>query len=129
METETNVTIAACLDNDVDLNGIKKILLPIDDYSVMLTDISMFENEKYDVLKCNAASLNLYVTNKKILDKYPSHSDFKEYHPHVTIAYLKKGKAKKYTKDVLDKLVILEPKNFNFSYFDKEGKQEHKTWK
>ena len=129
LEKETHVTLAACLDNDVDLEEIKKILLHVGDYSVMLTDISMFENEKYDVLKCNAASLNLYVTNKKILDKCPSHSEFKEYHPHVTIAYLKKGKAKKYTKDVLDKLVVLEPKNFNFSWFDKDGKQKHKTWK
>ena len=32
----------------------------------------------------------MYVTNKKILDKFPSHSEFKEYHPHVTIGYLKK---------------------------------------
>ena len=129
LEKETHVTIAACLDNDVDLDGIKKILLPIDGYSVIVNDISMFENEKYDVLKCNVGSLNLYATNKKILDKYPSHSEFKEYHPHVTIAYLKKGKAKKYTKDMLGKLVVLEPKNFNFSYFDNEGKQKNKIWK
>ena len=129
LEKETHTTLAACLDNDVDLDEIKKILLPLKDYGVALTDVSMFGNKDYDVLKCNAASMNLYVTNKKILDKFPSHSEFKEYHPHVTIGYLKKGCAEKYTKDVLDKLVILKPVRFNFSYFDENGEQQHKTWK
>lgn len=129
LEKETHTTLAACLDNDVDLDEIKKILLPLKDYGVVLTDASMFGNKDYDVLKCNAASMNLYVTNKKILDKFPSHSEFKEYHPHVTIGYLKKGCAEKYTKDVLDKLVILKPVRFNFSYFDENGEQQHKTWK
>jgi len=129
LEKETHTTLAACLDNDVNLDDIKKILLPLKDYGVVLTDVSMFGNKDYDVLKCNAASMNLYVTNKKILDKFPSHSEFKEYHPHVTIGYLKKGCADKYTKDVLDKLVILKPVRFNFSYFDENGEQQHKTWK
>lgn len=120
-EKETHVTLVPCLDNDIDLEKLKENLLPLNKYEVMLTDISMFPNEKFDVLKCSAQSDLLKSTNKKIIEKYPSHSEYSEYNPHVTIAYLKKGLADKYVKDMLSPLHILKPKKFVWSYYDENG--------
>lgn len=122
IEHETHVTLVPCLDNNVDINELKAMLEPIDKYKLMLNNISMFtNNENYDVLKCDANSFTLKDTNKRITDKFPTHSEYKDYHPHVTIAYLKKGIGDRYVKDILTPLVILEPKCFHFSYVDENG--------
>ena len=125
IEHETHVTVVPCLDNDVNLDRIKEMLEPLEKYKLMLNNISMFtNNEKFDVLKCDANSFILKDTNKKITSKFPTHSEYKEYNPHVTIAYLKKDIGEKYTKDILSPLVVLKPKRFHFSYVDKNGDEK-----
>lgn len=124
IEHETHVTLVPCLENDVDLDELKKMLEPLSKYKLMLNNISTFENEKFDVLKCDASSFILSDTNKKITDKFPTHSDYKEYNPHVTIAYLKKDMADKYKKDMLEPLVVLKPKRFHFSWVDSDGNEK-----
>lgn len=129
IETDTHVTLVPCLDNNVDLDDIKNMLEPLDKYQTFLTNISMFDNPDFEVLKCDASSIPLFNTNKLITDKFPTHSEYRDYHPHATIAYVKHGVAEKYTKDVLDKLVVLEPKEFWFSYYDENGNEKEITWK
>lgn len=113
-----------CLDNDINLDELKKFLKDISEYDIILTDISKFECENYDVLKCAVKSKALKDTNKEILKHFDSHSEFKDYTPHLTIAYMQHGMADKYTKNILDKLVHLKPKNFHFSYVE-NGKDKH----
>jgi hypothetical protein len=38
---------------------------------------------------------------------------------------MKRGMADKYLKDILPKLIYLEPVNFHFSYFDENGNQKN----
>lgn len=73
------------------------------------------------MLKCDAQSVLLKDTNKNITEEFPTHSEFKDYHPHLTIAYLKSGMGDKYVKDCLMPLVILEPKSFLYSFYDNKG--------
>ena len=129
IEKDTHVTVVPCMDNDVNIDDIKKLLEPLDKYKIYLTNISKFDNDKYDVLKCDVASMALFKTNADILKKFKSHSEYKEYNPHVTIAYTKKGIADNFTKDTLDKLVMLEPECFWFSYYDSDGNEKELTWK
>lgn len=118
LEKQSHVTLVPCLDNDIDIDKLKSYLKPINEYDIVLTDISKFECEEFDVLKCAVKSKALKDTNKEIVDKFETHSEYKDYNPHMTIAYMKKGMADKYLKKILDKLILLKAKNFHFSYFD-----------
>lgn len=127
-EFETHVTLVPCLENDVKIDDLKKYLRDLDDYQIVLTDISKFECEDYDVLKCNATSFILNETNSKIKDNFDTHSEHKEYKPHVTIAYMKHGMADKYLKEILEPLVVLKPKNFHYSWWEND-EQKKKLFK
>lgn len=128
LEKETHVTLVACLDNDVKYEELKPYLSNLSDYKVILTDISVFECDDYDVLKCSAQSYKLYETNEKICDKFDTHSEHKEYKPHVTIAYLKSGMAHKYAKEILSPLVVLKPTAFHYSWWEGD-ENKSKTFK
>ena len=123
-EKDPHVTLVPCLDNDVDLDKLKEYLEDLSNYDILLTDLSKFECEKFDVLKCSARSKTLFDTNKKILKDFESHSDYKKYQPHLTKAYMKHGMADKYTKEILPKLIHLKPTHFHFSYVDENGNEK-----
>ena len=124
LEKESHVTVVPCLDNDVDLEKLKTYLDDISEYDIILTDLSKFECEKFDVLKCAVKSEKMKETNKKIVKDFDTHSEYKEYQPHLTIAYMKQGMTDKYLKKILPKLIHLKPKNFHFSYVDKNGNEK-----
>lgn len=129
IEYDSHITIAPCLDNDINIEKIKKYLLPIDKYQAYITNISSFDNENYDVLKCDIASMPIIKTNEKIRNHFTLNTEYKDYHPHMTIAYLKKGIIDKYKKNTMDKLIKLNPIEFWFSYYDKNGNEKTKTWR
>ena len=81
IEGKTHVTVAPCLDNNITIDDLKKHLKEINRYKMILTNISLFKNENYDVLKCDAQSVVLKDTNSSILSEFPSHSEFTDYHP------------------------------------------------
>ena len=81
IEEKTHVTVAPCLDNNITIDDLKKHLKEINRYKMILTNISLFKNENYDVLKCDAQSVVLKDTNSSILSEFPSHSEFTDYHP------------------------------------------------
>ena len=120
-EKETHVTIVPCLDNNTDIEKLKKYISPIEQYKILLTNISKFECEKYDVLKAAVRSMVLSDTNRKIKEEFDTFSEHEDYEPHITIAYMQKGMADKYLKDIITPLVVLNPNNFHYSYYDKEG--------
>lgn len=115
IEDNSHVTLAPCLDLNVDLEKLKTFLLPLNEYKCILNNISIFENDKYDVLKADVKCPNMHKTYEKIKNNFELHSDYKEYHPHMTIAYLKPSLGEKYKKKMLDKIEELTPTNFNFS--------------
>lgn len=115
----THVTLAACLPNDVDIDMLKSFLRPIYEYAVLAVNVSKFDsNPEYDVLKFDVASDVLSDTNANITGAIPTYSEFKEYHPHATIAYVKKGTCESLKRDIITPLVVLRPKCFVVSYYD-----------
>lgn len=128
IEDECHITICFGLENDVRFEDFKEYLFPLEDYKTILINISTFENEKYDVLKVDARCPKAKESNKLINDNFEVHTDFKDYHAHMTIAYLQKGKGKKYTKDILDKIEGMKPYEFNYSY-SKNGEDINEFYK
>lgn len=120
-EKESHVTLAPCLDSDVDINKLKELLLPLKEYKCILNNISIFENDNYDVLKADVKCPNMHKTYNKIKENFELHSAYKKYHPHMTIAYMQKGMADKYKKKMLDKIEELTPTSFDFSYTNDKG--------
>ena len=64
--------------------------------SVKFKNFSLFENDEYDVLKIDIVSSDLRKLNKAVNDKFEITTSYPDYHPHATVAYLKKGKGKDY---------------------------------
>lgn len=128
MEDEPHVTLVPCLDKHLDVETLKHELESLEKYQIVLTNISKFDNENFDVLKCDVGSVPLVDTNCRICDKFPTYTEFRDYHPHMTIAYLKKGMADKYLKNVIAPLVVLKPTCFIWTGCDGEGNDLNLKW-
>jgi 2'-5' RNA ligase len=84
--------------------------------------ISKFENERYDVLKFEVKNPVLHKINKE-LSEFNHTNKFKDYKPHLTVAYLKPGMAAKYIKKWKTKTFDLVPKKLVYS--EATGQKKH----
>jgi 2'-5' RNA ligase len=109
LEDEPHVTLLFGLHNDVSLDDIKKILDKFTFSTCKIYNASLFKNEKYDVLKFDIKGENLHACNKA-LKQYPYTNKFPDYHPHMTIGYLKPGMGEKYTNMLKEQEFELVPK-------------------
>lgn len=94
-ETEPHVTALYGL-KDVKPEDVKKVIEGVGDVELTLGKTSIFENDDYDVLKIDVESPKLGEINKLLKENLDYESDFPDYKPHLTIAYLQKGKGKDY---------------------------------
>ncbi|KKN51241.1 hypothetical protein LCGC14_0624710 [marine sediment metagenome] len=62
-----------------------------------LGKVSLFENDDYDVVKISVESEDLAKFQKILWDEVEHESDYPEYEPHVTIAYVKPGSGSLYS--------------------------------
>ncbi|MEQ1763218.1 MAG: 2'-5' RNA ligase family protein, partial [Pyrinomonadaceae bacterium] len=82
-----------------DANDVRKILSAEKPFKVKLGKISTFpagEDREYDVVKIDVDSPELHRINKLIGDGTEVTTTFPDYKPHVTLAYVNKGKGAKY---------------------------------
>ena len=94
---------------------LKDVLYSEETPEIKLENISIFENKDFDVVKVDVISDGLNSLNKK-MTKYPHTTDYPHYHPHMTIAYVKKGMGKKYAEDLKD--FSITPDKFVYSKID-----------
>lgn len=97
LETKPHTTLLYGLHSDVSLEDVKDVIKKYKFNECTIHNPSLFENPKYDVLKFDVNGDNLHEANED-LKKYPFTSDFPNYHPHLTIAYLKPGYGVKYIR-------------------------------
>lgn len=122
LEKETHITIKYGFKEEVSDHEVLDICRKSKFRDIKFNKISLFENEKFDVLKFDITSKVLSNLNEKI-SKFPNEDKYPEYHAHSTIAYIKKGKGKKYVEmfkniDLLgipEKLVYSNPDNTKLS--------------
>ena len=96
-EDEPHTTLLFGLHKEVSLEDVKSVLDKFTYSPCIIKDVSIFKNEKYDVLKFEVEGKNLHETNTA-LKKYPYTNEYKVYKPHLTIAYIKPGLGEKYVK-------------------------------
>jgi 2'-5' RNA ligase len=100
IELEPHCTLLYGLHEEVTLEDVTNVLDKYTFGDLKLHNPSLFENEKFDVLKYDVAypirsGAYLHKANVE-LTKLPHTTSFPDYHPHCTIAYLKSGKGNHY---------------------------------
>jgi hypothetical protein len=102
LEEEPHVTLLYGFHEEVEpkelLTAIQKENVCGVPTTVLLQGPTLFSNEIFDVLKYDVLDNWPHMMNK-VVREFPHTNKFKDYHPHVTIAYLKPGKGKKYTSN------------------------------
>lgn len=117
-ENEPHVTILYGLHGDIEDKDLEVEIDKITEPHIEFKSISTFENDKFDVLKFDVKSPDLNKLNK-VFTKFPHTNKFPDYHPHATIAYLKKGTAEKYIKEAKDLVKMkMEPEKIVYSKVD-----------
>jgi 2'-5' RNA ligase len=89
-------------------------------FKLKATAISLFENEKFDVVKFDIEPTEELLALRKDVEELPNTLTYKDYHPHMTIAYVKSGKGGKYVKDFGKKYLTLETDKLVYSDANKE---------
>lgn len=114
IEEEPHITVLYGFLPSITLNNIKPLMVDkviyIDD--IRISGLSLFENDKYDVVKLDIESDKLHTYNTFFKDTLENECTFPEYQPHITLAYVKKGTGKKYInqfteRDLIKPLMIM----------------------
>lgn len=85
-----HITVAFGINIQTDINLIKEIIKNRPSY-FQITELSLFENDNFDIIKFDVMSSDLRILNHIIKSKMEVKSSFNEYRPHLTVAYVPKG--------------------------------------
>ncbi len=98
-EDEPHITVRYGMET-VDVKDIAPAFEGLPPIKVKAGKVSIFEADDYDVVKIDIESPDLLAANKKVGDTVSLPGEtFKDYKPHATIAYVKKGEGQKYVGD------------------------------
>jgi 2'-5' RNA ligase len=112
-EYEPHVTLVYGFHKDIDHKSLIEDMSNLSPVDIEMLKVSCFENEKFDVLKIDVNPKPLQKYRDYFLKKYDNTQKFDGYNPHITIAYLKKGTAKKYLND--KKIGVLKSSEVKYS--------------
>ena len=121
LETDSHITAKYGLHFQTPTVRLRQALRSFGPVHAVLGQTSLFENDDADVLKVNVDSPDLRRLNRLISNMMPTKDTHPNYIPHLTIAYLKPGRGKKYEKD---KALAGTELTFNSLVFS--GKRGHK---
>ena len=128
LETEYHVTLLSFLENDVEPKELMSYLKDISAYDALLTDVSSFEGEVRDVLKCTVESEAIAETSQAIRSNLSNSYPYPTMLYHLTVAFLKPGRAQKYLSSHFDPIPI-RPRNFLLSYYNEAGERKQIRFK
>lgn len=123
LEDEPHVTLLYGLHEEVTLADVKKEIDNITFGPLTLYNVSLFENEDFDVLEFDVKGKGIRAANKR-LQNLPFTSNYIDYNPHCTVAYLKPGKGKQYVEMFKDQTYEIVPKEGMYSSGGEDGKKQ-----
>jgi hypothetical protein len=94
-EIDPHVTIKFGFTESYPKEKIGELLKGTKPFFIRLTGMSIFQNPRFDVVKMNVEGEELHRL-RKIFDQFPNVDKYKEYHPHMTLAYVKPGMGTKF---------------------------------
>ena len=112
IEDEPHITAKYGFDFD-DPTKVIEVLEDAKGGKVKVDAIDIFEKDEYDVLVIRCESKALAKIHTKLTDDLGIEDKFPDFKPHITIAYFKKGKAKKY-KPLAEKHFLNKDIEFEF---------------
>lgn len=125
-ETDPHVTVLYGFHDNVDIEELSKTIKEVigdKKVNLSLNGMSVFNSEECDVLIFTIESDELRKLNKLIRERFDYREFFSDYKPHMTLAYLKKGRYKKYIDNFkLKNDLAMSSRKFVFS--DKNKKKE-----
>lgn len=124
IEKECHISLLYGTHEGVTLKDVNKALVGIKFGNVLLQNPSLFQNDKYDVLKYDVGNpvggTDFLWTANIALKKLPYTSDYPDYHPHMTVAYLKSGYGQRYA-DMLNKTTGMVVRPTHLVYSEPDG--------
>lgn len=111
------------IDPEVIMSTIKDDLYPL---TLEVSKISIFENEDFDVVKYDIPLTDDLVKFRKLFEEsFPNTQSYPDFHPHMTLAYVKPGKGKKYVKTLDEPFEITLDKGvYSFHEIDEDGEEQ-----
>ena len=104
-----------------DVEKLMKLFKPVD---ASVDTIAIFENENYDVVKYDVpVTEQLKEYHEAVMAAFPNTQTFPEYHPHMTISYVKPGEGKKYVGKVKPFNVKFDLAVYSMKSSDAESKK------
>ena len=116
-EHQPHVTLLFGLHlNETKPEAIKAFMETFKPMTATIDTISIFENEKFDVVKFDVPVTDeIKKYHDALLANYPNTQTFPDYHPHMTIAYVLPGKGKQYKGKVKPFKVTFDLAVYSFS--------------
>ena len=106
IEKTPHITLLDGIHEDVDDKKVDEIIYnSIYSPRIQLENVSIFENEEFDVVKLDIKSDEIDKMHEA-LKALPHTSFYTQFLPHVTIGFVKSGKGKKYER-MLEKEIII----------------------
>jgi 2'-5' RNA ligase len=90
-ERDPHITLLYGFVNILSTDNLKMILKGVKPFNVIAKSLSIFDSEKFDVVKFDIEVSPLLTELHKRCEKFPNKNDFPKYHPHLTLCYVKKG--------------------------------------
>lgn len=98
IQDRPHLTLLYGTHKEVTSEQVESLLKNVKPFSIEIDGVDIFENKDYDVVKFNVKKNDLLQSIFDSLSTLPNSNSFKDYNPHITIAYVKKGTGKKYIK-------------------------------
>ena len=114
LETEPHCTLLYGLHPEVTLQQLEGVINEYEFKPINLKNISVFTNEKFDVLKFDVTPAYLTDINSELCE-FPHTTSYPDYHPHVTIAYLKSGNGARYARLLSGAKATVVPTHVTYS--------------
>jgi len=112
-DEEPHVTLKYGFLPDLQRKDVATILKGVKPFNIILKALSQFNNENYDVVKFDVDKNNQQLMElRNRCDRLPNEDSYPDYHPHMTLAYVQKGKFP-HTKDGLN--IVIPITRFKYS--------------